>query len=182
MKKEETVITLANDGMHSQRAYVKMKAMLNNNKYICPRVYHIVMMGSEDLKEYQSALKALCGELVKNNIPHQWKSCVEKDKDKRLHIHVFFLVEAKYRNPCSILNGNEQGWLNVMLSRRDLRYHIAPPKNPIHQTGKGKILNYATLAGEKLADCLIWISYLVKVRSKPDFKHIYFGSRIKSKA
>lgn len=179
MKKEETVITLINGGMHSQRAYVRMKDMLINNEYINPRLYHIVLMGSEDLREYQSALKSLCAELAKNNIPTQWKSCLEIDNHKRLHIHVFLLVEAKYKNPCSIINGNEQGWLNVMLSKRELRYHIAQPKNPIHQTGKGKILNYATLAGEKLADCLIWISYLVKNRSKPDIEHIYFGSRKK---
>ena len=31
MKKEETIITLANGGMHNQKAYRKMKDMLNNN-------------------------------------------------------------------------------------------------------------------------------------------------------
>jgi hypothetical protein len=31
MKKEETAIILANGGMHNQKAYWKMKDMLNNN-------------------------------------------------------------------------------------------------------------------------------------------------------
>lgn len=42
-----------------------------------------------------------------------------------------------------------------MMQKRELTYYIAPPANPIHRTKLGKRLNYATLAGEKLADCLI---------------------------
>jgi hypothetical protein len=51
----------------------------------------------------------------------------------------------------------------------------------MHRVGgtlDGKRLNYATLAGEKLNDCIEWISYLVKKRSKPEnLKYIYFSSR-----
>jgi hypothetical protein len=65
-----------------------------------------------------------------------------------------------------------------MMQKRSLTYHIAPPENPIHRTKLGKKLNYATLAGAKLADCIVWISYLVKRRSKVDaMQRIYFGSR-----
>ena len=100
------------------------------------------------------------------------------DDEKGLHFHVFILTEAKHRNPCSILNHNAQDWLNVMMQQRELTYYIAPPENPIHRTRLGKRLNYATLAGEKLADCLIWISYLVKSRSKENgISRIYFGSQ-----
>jgi hypothetical protein len=73
---------------------------------------------------------------------------------------------------------NYQGWLNVMMLKGGLTYHIARPICPIHLGKDGQKWNYATLAGEKLADCLIWISYLVKARSKLDsMTHIYFGSR-----
>ena len=100
------------------------------------------------------------------------------DDEKGLHFHVFILVEAKLRNPCSVLNHNAQTWLNVMMLKRGLTYHIAPPENHIHRTKLGKRLNYATLSGDKLADCLIWISYLVKRRSKIDeICRIYFGSQ-----
>lgn len=178
MKKEETVITLANDGMHNQKAYRKMKDMLNNNRYTSPRLYHLVMMGSEQSRVYQAAMKALCLELRRRNIPCQWKGCLEVDEEKGLHFHVFILTEAQHRNPCSILNHNDQTWLDVTMQKRGLTYHIAPPENTIHRTRMGKRLNYATLAGAKLADCLIWISYLVKRRSKLDgIARIYFGSK-----
>lgn len=176
MKKEETVITLVNGGMHNQKAYRKMKDMLDNNRYKPPRLYHVVMMDSEHSKDYRAALKALCLELRRKDMPCQWKGCLEVDKEKGLHFHVFILVEAKYRNPCSVLNHNSQHWLNVMMQKRELTYYIAPPANRIHRTKLGKQVNYATLAGEKLVDCLIWISYLVKSRSKVDgMKRIYFG-------
>jgi hypothetical protein len=181
MKKEETIITLSNGGMHSQRAYVRMKAMLNNNKYICPRLYQIVLCGNPDLKEYQSALGALCLRLTRENIPHSWKSCVEVDKNNILFKRIFILTEAKYKNPSSILNHHKQGWLTVMLSYRDIKFAIVPPKNPIHRTKQGKQLSYATLAGQKLDDCLLWISYLVRNKCKPDLEHIYYGSRDKKK-
>ncbi len=182
MKKEETSITLFNDGMHSQKAYVKMKDMLKHNKFINPRLYHIVMMGTEITKEYQAAMKALCLELRRKDMPCEWKACLEVEEEKGLHWHAFILVEAKYHNPCSILNHNKQGWLVAMMQKRELTFHIAPPKSPIHKTGEGKTINYATLAGEKLNDCLLWISYLVKRRSKCiSMEHIYFGSRCRTK-
>ena len=177
MKKEEAAITLANGGMHSQKAYRKMKDMLINNRYKAPRLYHLVLMGSEQTKDYQAAMKALCLELRRWDMPCQWKGCVEVDENKGLHFHAFILVEAKHRNPCSVLNHNAQDWLNVMMQKRGLTYYLAPPQNPIHRTGLGKKLNYATLAGEKLADCLVWISYLAKRRSKANLPRIYFGSQ-----
>lgn len=178
MKKEETVITLANEGMHDQKAYRKMKDMLATHNYTSPRLYHLVFMGSEVSKNYQDAVKALCLELRRQDIPCQWKACLEVDDEKGLHLHIFILTEAKHRNPCSVLNHNAQHWLNVMMQKRGLTYYIAPPHNQIHRTGAGKRLNYATLAGKKLADCMVWISYLAKRRSKVDsMRGIYFGSK-----
>ncbi len=182
MKKEETCITLANNGMHNQKAYVKMKNMLNNNKFIAPRLYHIIFTGTEISKYYQAAMKALVFELRRKNIDCEWKSCLEVEEEKGLHWHVFILVEAKYRNPCSILNHNNQSWLVAMMQQRGLTFYIAPPQSRIHRTSEGKTLNYATLAGEKLDDCLVWISYLVKRRSKcKDIEHTYFSSRNRTK-
>jgi hypothetical protein len=103
----------------------KMKSMLNNNYYTSPRLYHLVMMGSEQSHDYQAAMKALCLELRRQEIPCQWKGCLEVD-EKGLHFHVFMLVEAKHRNPYSILNHNDQDWTNVMMQKRDLTYYIAP--------------------------------------------------------
>lgn len=129
-------------------------------------------------RQHQAAMKALCLELRRQDIPCQWKACLEVDAEKGLHFHIFILAEAKHRSPCAVLNHNSQHWLNVMMQKRGLTYYIAPPHNLIHRNREGKRLNYATLAGEKLADCIVWISYLVKRRSKLDsMTHIYFSSR-----
>lgn len=185
MRKIETKITLNNDGMHSAREYKKMVAMIRNNTFIKPKLYHLILMGSEQTKEYQSAVKALMLELRRNNIPAEWKACIEVDKYKRFHMHIFILAESKYFSPCTIINSNKpdsdkkiKGWLSTMMQKRSLTFHIAPPKDEMHQTAEGKIVNYAYVSVAKMDNCLEWISYLVKNRSKPkDIEHIYFGSR-----
>jgi hypothetical protein len=64
------------------------------------------------------------------------------------------------------------------MQKRKLSYYIAPLENPMHRARLGKRVNYATLGGEKLIDCLVWISYLVKSRSKVGgLKRTYFGSQ-----
>ena len=158
--------------------------MLTENKFKKPRLYHVVFMGTEIKKHYQAAIKALCFELRRKDIDVEWKGCLEDEKEegKGLHFHVFMLVEADFINPCSILNHKHNGWLDLMTKRRELTFHICKPQNPMHQGKDGQKWNYATLAGDKLEDCINWIAYLAKNRSKsPYMRHIYFGSRNRTK-
>ena len=147
LKKEATKITEANGGIHNQKAYVKMKYMITSNTYSKPRLYHLILMGTEMSGEYQSALKALCVELRRKKVECRWKAALESEKTKGLHMHVFILTNAEYYNPTSILKGNS--WIRTMLAKRSLRYHLAPPKAPIHKNRKGKQLRYATLATQE---------------------------------
>jgi hypothetical protein len=132
---------------------------------------------------FLKALKVLCLELRQNNIPTRWRACLERDDKKGIHFHVYVLVDAINKNPCGIINkkAGKEGWLRSMLEKRALRFHLSPPKADMHRVGgtaEGKRKNYASIAGEKLDDCIEWISYLVKTRSKPDdISHIYFSSR-----
>lgn len=168
MKLYRTKITDANGGMHSLPNYRKAEQMLVNHPYINARLYHLVLTGSEDRKDYRWALDSLCKKLRRMNMPCQWKACYEVDEQKRFHMHVFLLVEAAYRVPCQVIRYRQDGWLTSLLEQRGLGFHISQPQNALHHQN-GKPGNYAYVprkAGDKLHDCCEWISYLFKVRSK----------------
>lgn len=176
--------------MHSQKAYRRVKAMLVGHGFISPRLYHLVLMddaaeSEASVQRFQSALKALCRRLHAIGVSTRWRACLEREASKGLHFHVFLLVESKAaKNPDTVINTKKDGpqaWLRQMLERRHMTFFLSQPKADIHRKGgtvDGRRLNYATLAGAKMADCLEWISYLVKKRSKPDdHRTIYFSSR-----
>lgn len=178
-KKEETSIHIANGGNHSPVNYRKAKQMLLTHPYTLGRLYHIVLTGSEDRKVYRKAVELLCKQLRTNGMPCRYKACYERDKFKRFHKHIFLLIEAKDFHPDTIIHYRKGHWLTEMLAGLKLGFKIAPPQDPMHQVA-GKQVNYAYVpkkAGAKLDDCLVWISYLTKVRSKAGVEgQIYTGS------
>lgn len=186
---ETTPVLDRNGGMHRQKQFRRIKAMLDGHGYKQPRLYHLVLMDQTDAIERAGAerfltpLKALCLKLRENDIPTRWRACLERDDEKGMHFHVYLLVDALKKNPCRFINTKtgKAGWLRNMLEKRALKFHLSPPKADMHRVGgtaQGQRKNYASLAGDKLADCIEWISYLVKARSKPDdIRNIYFSSR-----
>ena len=186
MRKDTTVIVEHpnNGGMHRQRAYRNIKAMLYGHGYARPRLYHLVLLDeleSTDATRFLSALKALCRKLRDAGIATRWRGCLECDDEKGLHFHVFVLVDATVENPDRYINTTPIEYLSSMLKRRAMRFYLAQPKADMHRVGgvaTGKRQNYASLAGDKLDDCIVWISYLAKARSKSDdIRGIYFSSR-----
>jgi hypothetical protein len=189
VRRDTTEITDRHGGVHSQRALARARAMLTGHGFTRPRLYHIVLLdqASESptsARRFQGAIKALCRKLRQHGIPARWRACIERDDEKGLHCHVFILVDATAANPCAIINTKRQGaqaWLHQMLAVRFMDFHLAQPKADMHRVGgtfDGRRKNYATLAGHKLDDCLVWVSYLAKQRSKPgDIRTIYFSSR-----
>lgn len=189
MRRDKTEITERHGGVHNQRALARARSMLVGHGFARPRLYHVVLMdyaaeSRTSIQRFQAAIKALCRKLRKDGIPARWRACIERDDEKGLHCHLFVLVDATRKNPCAIINAKRSGsqaWLHTMLAARFMNFHLAPPKADMHRVGstiEGKRNNYATLAGDKLADCEIWISYLVKRRSKPgDLRTVYLSSR-----
>lgn len=166
--------------MHSAREFQKAKEMLENNRYKEARLYHLSFKGSEQVAPYQAATKALCAELRRNNSPCQWRACIEAEEGKGLHWHIFILVEGKFYNPDDTINRKKDGWLTVMLAKKGLKFDLNPPRDPIHLSVDGTQKNYARLPKskpEKIANCVMWISYLYKARSKFVHRPIYFSSR-----
>jgi hypothetical protein len=202
VRKEETGVLVRNGGMHRQKQYRQIKAMLEGHGYKRPRLYHLVMMdaiGADGAGPYLNAIKALCLHLRSFDIPTRWRAALERDDEKGLHMHVFMLVDATahdagliinpYKGTSSAKNRTRKGekrklapgWLRDMLARRGITLYLSQPKAEMHRVGgtaEGKRKNYASIAGDKLADCQEWLSYLVKARSKPeDIRGIYFSSR-----
>lgn len=178
-KKVETSIHIANGGNHSPVNYRKAKEMLHPHPYRLGYLYHIVLTGSEDRAVYRKAVELLCKELRKNGMPCRYKACYELDKFKRFHKHVFILIEAQHFHPDTIIHYRKGHWFTEMLAGLGLGFKIAPPQDSMHRVA-GKQVNYAHApkkAGPKLDDCLVWISYLTKVRSKEGvIGQIYTGS------
>lgn len=189
MKKEETVITLKNGGMHNQPKYKLMKEMVDNNKFKEARLYHLILTGATDPAVYRATWKTVVEKLRDNGMPCQWHSCIERDGDKDidgkgLHMHIFMLIECKDQNPCRrFLNHRSNSKIEPIMERNGVKFYIAPPRSSIHRTKrKQRQLRYATLGSkEKIADCKVWISYLVKNRSKvAGMRNIYSASRDRS--
>lgn len=169
--------------MHSQKAWRKIRGLFVDYGFKDARLYHLVLKGKEDNQfksaaPYQKALKAICRKLTLESINYRWRACLEEDEEKGLHFHVFILVEAKYFNPCSVINTTKTAFLTTLLTTHQMKFYLAPPQAAMHRNHEGKQLNYATLAGPKLDDCIERLSYLVKARSKPlHVRTIYFSSR-----
>ncbi|GAC1544230.1 MAG: hypothetical protein NVS2B7_18420 [Herpetosiphon sp.] len=183
---ETTPVLERNGGMHRQKQFRRIKAMLTGHGYKQPRLYHLVLIDDTETAERQGAarflkaLKVLCLELRQNDISTRWRACLERDDKKGIHFHVYVLVDAVKKNPCGIINKKtgKEGWLRNMLEKQALRFHLSPPKSDIHRKRNGERENYAHVSRAKLDDCIEWISYLVKARSKPDdIRGIYFSSR-----
>lgn len=190
MRKEATPITERNGGMHSQKAYRRVRAMLAGHGYVAPRLYHLILMdnaaeSASSPRRFQTAIQAICRKLRQVGIPVRWRACLERDDAKGLHVHLFLLADGNATiNPDGIINtklARAKGWLQPMLAARFMSFHLSQPKADMHRSGgtiEGKRRNYATLAGDKLADCENWLSYLVKQRSKADDLRVtYFSSR-----
>ena len=184
MRKITTPILERNGGLDSTRAYRRVTSMFKDLDFTSPRVYHLILMSEReivDAEPFQKVVKALCRRLREAGIRYRWRGALELDDEKGLHFHVFFTVENQARNPCAIINTTRGGFMHRLTERHAMRFHLSQPKDDMHRVGgtaAGRRKNYASLAGEKHADCMEWISYLVKARSKPTgIRNIYFGSR-----
>lgn len=187
MRKDTTKIIerVSNGGMRRQKAFRRIKGMLDGHGYRDPRLYHLVLLDDidgTDAKRFLSALKALCRAMRNAGIKTRWRGCLERDDEKGLHFHVFILADGKApENPCAFINTTPTAFLSSMLKRRAMRFHLSQPKADVHRIGgvaTGKRRNYAYVSRDKLDDCVEWISYLAKARSKPDdIRGIYFSSR-----
>lgn len=184
--KKTTAILNANEGLHSARALKKAEDILLYHSYENPYLFSCVMTGSQSIAVYKSAVKEIVRRLRAHGCPTEYFGALEFAEDKGgLHCHVYFLCEAKDKYPGTILKIGDDSKLQKMMKKKGLNpLHISKPENAVHHGRLGSRPFYArpVLQGGRLADCLQWISYLYKNRSKDgvDAREKYFYSEFKA--
>jgi hypothetical protein len=177
-----------NGGLDSARARSAAQNILLNHDLKQPVLYHFVFTGSQSIATYQAVIKSLVRRIRNHGCRLEYFGAyeVEPEEDKGLHAHCFLLIETNKKTPFKILNVNDGEYLHKLAIRHKLvnadgstrRIHIAKPKNRMHE---GQFFARPT-KGEKLDNCLTWLDYPFKVRSKDDIpsREKYFYSEFKA--
>ncbi|WP_323144027.1 hypothetical protein [Massilia phyllosphaerae] len=161
--KMNSAILDANGGLDSARAQSTARNIMLNHDLKQPVLYHLVFTGSQSIADYQAVIKSLVRRIRNHGCRLEYFGAYENDEEKGMHAHCFLLIETSKKTPFKLLNVNDGEYLHKLAGRHSLnRIHISKPKNRIHE---GQFFARPT-KGEKLEDCLQWIDYVYKVRSK----------------
>lgn len=166
-----------NGGLHSTRKLNTVQQFFNTHDLKKAILYQFILSGS-DRTEYQATLKALMRH-IRTKCRAEYIGAYEVGEEKGgIHAHAFVLVETAKHFPSDLLDVSEGQFIARRIKRRKLSIRIEPPKNPMH--GGAMFAKMNTPA--KLADCLKWATYFLKVRSKEDVtdRETYFGSEFLS--
>jgi hypothetical protein len=180
IRTDQAIIT-ANGGLHSQRALETAHGILTRHDLRQPVLFHLVFTGGQ-IANYQATVKALVRRLRTYGCRCEYFGAYEAAEDKGgIHAHCFVLIETSKKQPFeAILNVNDGKYLHKLADRHKIdRIHVAKPKNPIHD---GQFFARPVEAGGKLANCLAWVQYIYKNRSKADVarRETYFNSEFYS--
>lgn len=168
-----------NAGWHpkGKRAYreAKNKIIQCLTYYREPRLYHLILSGNT-YRQHKKVLTALCQQLTRAGVPHEWFSARECSTERGEHLHTFILVDADGSPPQAILNMFDDCWLTKECRKQGLNDPwIAKPKNEVHCGNHYAQLPYlgptnraTEQAKERLVDALEWLSYIYKARDKLD--------------
>lgn len=186
-KKMNNAILDANGGLDSARALKTARNILINNDLKQPVLFHLVLTGSQSIAVYQAVIKSLVRRLRSRCRTEYFGAYeVEPQEGKGLHAHCFFVVETSKKTPFKILDVNDGEYLHKLAERHKLvnqdgttrRIHVSKPKNRMH----GGHFFARPVAGQLLVDCLGWIEYEFKLRSKDGVpsRETYFNSEFKA--
>lgn len=171
----------ANGGLDSARALDTATGILKHHDLRQPVLYHLVLTGSEAVATYQATIKALVRKLRVYGCRTEYFGAFEVQPLKGLHAHCFLLIETSKKPPFKILGINDGGYLHKLAVRHGLanRIHISKPKNPMHSS---QFFARPVKDDDKLGDCLHWVSYVFKSRSKRGVpsRETYFNSEFRA--
>ena len=170
-----------NEGLHSQRALDTARAIMKHHDLRQPVMYHVVLSGGEVIN-YQATIKALVRRLRNYGCRTEFFGAYEVAEDKGgIHAHCFFIIETSKKPPFKIMSIADGDYLTKLAKRNKLQnpIHIAHPKNAMHG---GEFFARPVVAGGKLANCLAWVTYIYKNRSKGAVarRETYFNSEFYS--
>lgn len=182
-KRSSAILDANNGGLDSARALDTAQTILKHHDLRQPVLYHMVVTGSESIATYQAVIKALVRKLRLYGCRTEYFGAFEVQPLKGLHAHCFLLIETSKKPPFKIMSITDGEYLHKLALRHGLtnRIHIAKPKNPMH----GDQFFARPVASEgKLANCLVWATYVYKQRSKAKVpsRETYFNSEFKANA
>jgi hypothetical protein len=155
-----------------RKAVLTVQSCLQHYKE--PRLYHLCFQGQTNL-DHKKILQALAQKLKRRGIDHEWFSAREVDSEKGEHLHVFMLVNSAEVLAQGILNTFEDQFLGGECLKRGILLHINKPRNlELHGMNRYAALPYqgpgnrqTDLGSARLADALVWLTYIYKIRGKP---------------
>jgi len=177
-----------NGGIHSIRQMKSVQTMLTTHDLKKAVMYQFILSGSTKA-EYQATIKALVRH-IRTKCKAEYLGAYEVGDEKGgLHCHCYIIIETLHHYPADLLDVSEGHFIARRIKRKakqakeagldkSLSIRIEPPKGRMH--GGAMFAKMDTPA--KLADCIAWCSYHVKVRSKNagQDRETYFASEFAS--
>jgi len=168
-------ILAKNGGLHSRRALKTVRQAMTTHKFKKPILYQIILSGKPTKADYQATIKRLI-EHIRTKCKAEYIGAYEVGSEKGgLHCHAFVIVETLDHFPGNdLLNVSAGYFIARRIARTGMSITIAPPQNTMH--GGAMFARMDTPA--KLANCIDWCTYSLKLRSKDAVpgREIYFGS------
>lgn len=169
-----------NGGYHRQgkRAYRNAVRKITDclPLYREARLYHLCFEGKTH-PEHMKMLHALRQMTVRAGMQCEWFAAREvADGTKADHLHVFMLIDAHDNNVWKVFNQFDDGQVGQLCGDKGIKFAIFSPKDfqGIHGRNNYMALPYqgpgnreTALGRKRLADALVWLTYLYKARSKP---------------
>ena len=178
-----------NEGIHSTRRLKSVHTMMTTHGLSNAVVYQFILSGSTR-KEYQATIKALARH-IRTKCRAEYIGAHEIGDEKGgEHAHAYFIIETLEHFPGDLLDVSAGKFIARRIKRKakakvnesdkSLSIRIAPPRAPIHRGAMFAKMDTAA----KLADCIEWVEYHVKGRSKAAVqdREIYFASEFASNA
>jgi hypothetical protein len=168
-------ILAKNGGLHSRRALKTVRQAMTTHKFKKPILYHIILSGKSTKADYQATIKRLI-EHIRTKCKAEYIGAYEVGEEKNgLHCHAFMIVETLDHFPGNdVLNVSAGYFIARRIARTGMSIKIAPPQNTMHD---GQMFARMDTPA-KLANCIDWATYTLKLRSKDAVpgREIYFGS------
>lgn len=178
----DTIVSAYNNGgWHKQgkRAYRNAVRKITDclPLYREARLYHLCFEGKTH-PEHMKMLHAVRQMATRAGIECEWFAAREvADGTKTDHLHVFMLIDAYGNNVWKVFNQFDDGQVGQLCSDKGVKFAIFSPKDfqGIHGRNNYMALPYqgpgnreTALGRKRLADALVWLTYLYKARSKPE--------------
>jgi hypothetical protein len=168
-------ILAKNGGLHSRRALKTVRQAMTTHKFKRPILYHIILSGKSTKADYQATIKRLI-EHIRTKCKAEYIGAYEVGEEKNgLHCHAFMIVETLDHFPGNdVLNVSAGYFIARRIARTGMSITIAPPQNTMHDGAMFARMDTPA----KLANCIDWATYTLKLRSKDAVpgREIYFGS------